>query len=116
MPKAILAKLNRLFSSFFWGETHGKAKRKWKCWRILCVLGEERGMGVQDLAEVQGILFVKFAWQFLTHNSWWARYFKAKYAKHGIVVEAGRACFGYIFWKKVAEKFPLQVHNSRWKV
>lgn len=36
VPKEVLNKINGILSSFFWGETDGKRKRKWWAWSLLC--------------------------------------------------------------------------------
>ncbi|XP_042969088.1 uncharacterized protein LOC122301771 [Carya illinoinensis] len=85
LPNLVFKKLQGLFANFFWGEQDDKSKWKWRAWKKLCVPVKEGGIVVRDLEEVQKSLFLKFRWNLLTKNSLWAKFFRAKYVKHGIL-------------------------------
>lgn len=77
---------------------------------------EEGGVGIRDFVEIQNSLYVKFAWQLLTQNFLWARFFGAKYVKHVIhfVNEVSSPCS--IFWKKIASQLHVLVQHTKWKI
>ncbi|KAG2690483.1 hypothetical protein I3760_09G188800 [Carya illinoinensis] len=49
VPQVIISKIHKLMSSFFWGESDGRDKRKWVAWRHICNPVEEGGLGLQAL-------------------------------------------------------------------
>lgn len=76
LPKGIFAKLKSIFSNFHWGSSAEKKKRKWVSWRCICLLTDEGGLGIQDLAEVRKSLFLKFVWNLILGGSLWSDFFK----------------------------------------
>jgi hypothetical protein len=52
VPKQIFGKINRLFSTFFWGSSEGRPKRKWVSWESVCRPVDEGGVGIRNIMDV----------------------------------------------------------------
>ncbi|OVA07571.1 hypothetical protein BVC80_669g5 [Macleaya cordata] len=59
VPKRVLAMVNRMIATFFWGSSEERAKRNWVAWANLCTPLPEGGLGVRNLEEVLqlGVLY-----------------------------------------------------------
>ncbi|KAF5450402.1 hypothetical protein F2P56_030760 [Juglans regia] len=114
-PKAVIEKLQRIISTFFWGFKDGKAKKKWRSWVALCKPVTEGGLGICSLQDVQSSLHMKIAWNLLQGTSLWSQFFLAKYIgdRHISMVDPKK---GSIFWKMILKNIPLVQANSKWKV
>jgi hypothetical protein len=115
VPKQIFGKINRLFSTFFWGASEGRPKRKWVCWDSVCRPVDEGGVGIRNIMDVYSSLQSKFAWKFLSEDTLWSRFFKAKYVKnqHISLVDSSK---GSRFWKMLINSIPLVIDKSFWRV
>ncbi|KAG2705714.1 hypothetical protein I3760_05G069400 [Carya illinoinensis] len=115
VPNVVLLALNRLLSSFFWGDTTGKGKRKWVVWRHICKPIQEGGIGIRDFGDIQKALHMKFTWKLLSGNSLWADFFRGKYVrgKHLSLVDSNK---GTRFWKAIGKSIPDILNNSQWLV
>jgi hypothetical protein len=98
MPKQIFGKINRLFSTFFWVSSEGRPKRKWVSWESVCRPLDEGGVGIRNIMDVYSSLQSKFSWKFLSEDTLWSRFFKAKYVKnqHFSLVDSSK---GSRIWK-----------------
>lgn len=65
MPKSVFANINRILSTFFWGEVDGSPKKKWCAWHKICKPVSEGGLGLRDLEEMQKSLQIKFALKYI---------------------------------------------------
>ncbi|GLT71798.1 hypothetical protein SLA2020_437910 [Shorea laevis] len=115
VPKQIFGKINRLFSTFFWGSSEGRPKRKWVSWESVCRPVDEGGVGIRNIMEVYSSLQSKFAWKFLSEDTLWSRFFKAKYVKnqHISLVDSSK---GSRFWKMLIKSIHMVVDKSIWCV
>lgn len=66
VPRIVLMELNRLLSSFFWGESEGKGKRKWVAWAKICRPIHEGGLGIRAFGDIQRALHMKLAWKLIS--------------------------------------------------
>ncbi|KAG2722809.1 hypothetical protein I3760_02G143800 [Carya illinoinensis] len=115
VPKTVLKALNKLLSSFFWGESHGKGKRKWISWNHICKPIEEGGLGIRDFGDIQKALHWKLAWRLIKGQSLWADFFRGKYAR-GTHLSLVTPTKGTRFWKSVASNIQEVLSNSKWSV
>ncbi|XP_042958232.1 uncharacterized protein LOC122293851 [Carya illinoinensis] len=76
VPHGVYVALNRIMSSFFWGDLEGRGKRKWVAWKNICHPTEEGGLGIRDFEEIQRALHMKFAWHLIQGHSLWAEFFR----------------------------------------
>ncbi|XP_042939510.1 uncharacterized protein LOC122274547 [Carya illinoinensis] len=115
VPQVTISKIHQLMSSFFWGESDGRDKRKWVEWRYICNPVEEGGLGLRALQDCQKALHMRFAWNLIQGNSLWANFFKAKYVgtTPWCLVQAPK---GSRFWRMVANCIPLLLNNLKWKI
>ncbi|XP_041015027.1 uncharacterized protein LOC121257846 [Juglans microcarpa x Juglans regia] len=81
VSKVVIAKLNNILLSFFWGEHGGKAKMKWCAWDQISKPTSEGALGLRSFSEVQSVMHMKLAWSLLSTNSLWARFMLQKYGK-----------------------------------
>ncbi|XP_040995112.1 uncharacterized protein LOC121241423 [Juglans microcarpa x Juglans regia] len=88
VPTVVIKSLNRLLSSFFWGESDGKDRRKWVAWKEICRPIDEGGLGIRDFRDIQRALHMKLAWRLISGQSLWAEFFKGKYVRGN----------HYLFW------------------
>ncbi|XP_041001624.1 uncharacterized protein LOC121247322 [Juglans microcarpa x Juglans regia] len=65
VPQVTIAKIQRLMSSFFWGEADGRDKRKWLAWNKICNPVEEGGLSIRSLQDIQKALHMRFAWNLI---------------------------------------------------
>lgn len=65
VPYTVILALNRMLSSFFWGDSDGKGKRKWIAWKNLCRPIEEGGLGIRNFDDTQWALHSKLAWRLI---------------------------------------------------
>ena len=56
VPKVVIKALNKLLSSFFWGDSDGKGKKKWISWTHICRPPDEGGLGIRDFSDIQEAL------------------------------------------------------------
>ncbi|KAF5474793.1 hypothetical protein F2P56_006657 [Juglans regia] len=87
VPKVVIRSLNKLLSSFFWGESGGKSRRKWISWKYICTPTDEGGLGIRDFGDVQRALHMKLAWNLIKGNSLWAEFFGGPLYAHFPVTE-----------------------------
>jgi len=115
VPKQIFGKINRLFSTFFWGASEGRPKRKWVSWDSVCRPVDEGGVGIRNIMDVYSSLQSKFAWKFLSEDTLWSRFFKAKYVKnqHFSLVDSSK---GSRFWKMLINSVSLVIDKFVWRV
>ncbi|XP_042956358.1 uncharacterized protein LOC122292186 [Carya illinoinensis] len=115
VPKTVLNVLNRLLSSFFWGDSDGKGKRKWIAWHNICRPIEESGLGIRDFGDIQKALHMKLAWRLVTGHSLWADFFRGKYVRgnHLSLLEPNK---GTRLWKSIVRSIPDVLNNSKWLV
>ncbi|XP_042980144.1 uncharacterized protein LOC122310314 [Carya illinoinensis] len=114
-PKGVIKKLERLFSTFFWGVRDGRSKKKWKAWEDLCRPVSEGGVGLRKLQEVHTSLHMKLVWNLLHGTSMWSKFFLAKYVrqKHISIVDPLK---GSKFWKTLLQNLPEVQKYSKWQV
>lgn len=110
VPKVVLTALNRILSSFFWGEFDGKGKRKWVAWKHLCRPTDEGGFGIRDFVDIQRALHLMLAWRLIKGHYLWADFFIGKYAR-GNHLSLLMPIKGTRFWKSIACSIP-KVLNS----
>ncbi|XP_035541522.1 uncharacterized protein LOC118344586 [Juglans regia] len=115
VPNGVFKVLNRIMSSFFWGNSDGRGKRKWVAWKNICYPTEEGGLGIRDFGDVQRALHMKFAWHLLRGQSLWADFFKGKYVK-GIHLSLLSPNKGTLFWKAIVRCIPEVLNQSKWLV
>ncbi|XP_042964739.1 uncharacterized protein LOC122298962 [Carya illinoinensis] len=113
VPHGVYVALNRIMSSFFWGDFEGKGKRKWVAWKYTCQPTEEGGLGIRDFEEVQRALHMKFAWHLLQGHSLWADFFRGKYVQ-GSHLSLLSPTKGTRFWKAIVHCIPEVLNNSKW--
>ncbi|KAF5452775.1 hypothetical protein F2P56_027742 [Juglans regia] len=115
VPKIVIRELNKLLSSFFWGDYEGKGKRKWVAWKKNCCPIEEGGLGIRDFEDIQRALHMKLAWRLMSGHSLWADFFKGKYVKdkHLSLLVPNK---GTRVWKSIVKSIPDVIHNSKWLV
>jgi hypothetical protein len=115
VPKQIFGKINRLFSTFFWGASEGRPKRKWVSWDSVCRPVDEGSVRIRNIMDVYSSLQSKFSWKFLSEDTLWSRFFKAKYVKnqHISLVDSSK---GSRFWKVLINSVPLVIDKSVWHV
>jgi len=115
VPKLIISSLNRLMSSFFWGERDGKGKKKLVAWRNICKPIEEGGLGIRSFDEMQKALHLKLAWKLMHENSLWTNFFRSKYVgnKPLMVLDSQK---GTSFWRMIVRSIPTVLSNSKWKI
>ncbi|XP_042958059.1 uncharacterized protein LOC122293578 [Carya illinoinensis] len=65
VPKVVIKALNRILSSFFWGDSDGKGKKKWISWTHICRPPDEGGLGIRDFSDIQEALHWKLAWRLI---------------------------------------------------
>lgn len=107
----MFSRLLSILSRFFWGEGHGKAKRKWLALSKLCKPTMEGGIGVRDFSEVQKAKHMKFAWRLLPMDNLWTRFFKAKYFRNRHVMEVYAKASYSRFWKSMVRVMPEVLEN-----
>ncbi|XP_042979857.1 uncharacterized protein LOC122310040 [Carya illinoinensis] len=114
-PKAVIEKIYRIISTFFWGVKDGKPKKKWRSWVDICKLVSEGGLGLRNLQDRTSSLHMKLAWNLLQGTSLWSKFFRAKYIgdRHISMVDHKK---GSLFWKMILNSIPLEQANSKWKV
>ncbi|XP_042964017.1 uncharacterized protein LOC122298309 [Carya illinoinensis] len=115
VPNGVYRVLNRIMSSFFWGDVEGKGKRKWVAWKHICHPTEEGGLGIRDFEDVQRALHMKFAWRLLQGHSLWADFFRGKYVQ-GNHLSLLNPTKGTRFWKAIVHCIPEVLNNSKWLV
>lgn len=98
VPKGVLKGLKIIFSNFLWVANEGRKKRKSM---IVCLSIEEGGLGIRDLSDVLGSLFMNFSWKMLKGDSIWSKFFKAKYVRHSHIAALTSYSRGSRFWKRV---------------
>ncbi|CAI9756989.1 unnamed protein product [Fraxinus pennsylvanica] len=64
----------------------------------------------------KGALYMKFAWRFPSSDSLWAKIFRAKYFKHGILDIGNLSYIGTRFWRSVRGCLPEVIERSQWKI
>ncbi|KAG2719727.1 hypothetical protein I3760_02G003400 [Carya illinoinensis] len=108
-------KLERIFSTFFWGVRDGRPKKKLRAWEELCQLVSKGGVGLRKLYEVQASLHMKLVWNLLQGNYIWLKFFLAKYVcqKHISIVDPLK---GSKFWKMLLHNLPAVQKYSKWNV
>ncbi|XP_042983328.1 uncharacterized protein LOC122312726 [Carya illinoinensis] len=114
-PKAVIEKIHRIISTFFWGVKDGKPKKKWCSWVDICKPVSEGGLGLRNLQDVQSSLHMKLAWNLLQGTSLWSKFFHTKYIgdRHISMVDHKK---GSLFWKMILNSISLVQANSKWKV
>ena len=115
VPNSIIKVLNRLMSTFFWGEVNGKGKKKWVAWTNICKPVEEGGLGLRNLDDMQKALHMRFAWNLIQGKSLWARFFKEKYVGSSpwSLLDTKK---GTRFWKMIVKSIPNILNNSKWRI
>ena len=115
VPHTVILALNRILSSFFWGDVDGRGKRKWVAWKNICRPIEEGGLGIQDFDDIQKALHYKLAWLLIQGKSLWADFFTGKYVRgnHLSLLEPTK---GTRFWKSIVRCIPDVLSNSKWIV
>lgn len=53
--------INSILVTFFWNESNGTVKCKWRAWEKLCKSIEEGGIGVRKLTDINKSFLMKFA-------------------------------------------------------
>ncbi|OVA09801.1 Ribonuclease H domain [Macleaya cordata] len=117
VPKSVLAKVNLMFSNFFWGSHEGKPKRKWVSWNSICKPVSEGGLGVRNIEEVRRCFRLKALWNALTSKSVWSNFIRGKYGIHNRILSAYTPPQSATkFWKECACLSAVLATNSAWKV
>lgn len=53
VPKLVFTIINRILSTFFWGEMDGSPKKKWCAWHKIYKPITKGGLGLRDFEEIQ---------------------------------------------------------------
>lgn len=101
VPIFVLKKINSIMATFLWGESNGKAKRKWDSCSKLCKPVEGGGIGVKDIQEVQKAFFIEFAWRLLLVDNLWTKFFLAKYVQNRHICSINQPPVRSRFWKVI---------------
>ncbi|KAF5471342.1 hypothetical protein F2P56_011784 [Juglans regia] len=64
-PQAIINKIHRLMSFFFWGEIEGWEKKKRMAWKHFYKPVEEGGHRLRHLHDMQKVLHMRFTWNLI---------------------------------------------------
>ncbi|XP_070034440.1 uncharacterized protein [Nicotiana tomentosiformis] len=98
-PKAILRKLEKYFSNFFWRKAENKNKYHWSSWNNICYPFEEGGAGFKKLDDLCKTFTAKRWWRLRIDDNLWAQFMKAKYFSRSHPV-ARALDFGTSTWKE----------------
>jgi hypothetical protein len=84
-------------------------------WDSVCRPVDEGGVGIRNIMDVYSSLQSKFAWKFLSEDTLWSRFFKAKYVKnqHFSLVDSSK---GSRFWKMLINSVSLVIDKFVWRV
>ncbi|KAL9691024.1 hypothetical protein QQ045_011441 [Rhodiola kirilowii] len=81
VPKTILRRIESLMASFIWDQGDQK-RHHWIRWAHICRNKASGGLGIKPLADVQLAFQGKLAWAYISSDSLWAGFNRAKH--HGV--------------------------------
>ncbi|CAH9124930.1 unnamed protein product [Cuscuta epithymum] len=81
LPKQVITILEKKMASFLWGSTNDNHRFHWVKWSKLCYPTEEGGWGIRSLIDLEKAYTLKLWWKWMTHNSLWSTFFKARYPR-----------------------------------
>nr|XP_027067853.1 uncharacterized protein LOC113693523 [Coffea arabica] len=79
LPRGVIKRIEKLMSTFLWGEVEGRDKRHWRKWQALCKPTQENGLGLRRLQDVQDAFGCKLWWKMRTSDTLWTRFMRAKH-------------------------------------
>ncbi|KAK6161362.1 hypothetical protein DH2020_004743 [Rehmannia glutinosa] len=117
IPQTICAKIEGACANFWWGMEGGRKKIHWLKWTELCRPKNMGGMGFRNLVEFNKALLAKQIWRIIRNpNSLVARVLKARYFRHGDIMEASIGTKPSYIWRSLLWSRDLIKQGASWRI
>ena len=110
-PKSILCQLEKIMSSFFWGEVDERDKRHWTKWSNLCKPTQENGLGLCQLDDTAKAFECKLWRKLGSSNTLWSQFMLSKYASVEHITTAAVKPSSSYNWKRMLRVRDLVENN-----
>ncbi|XP_074271202.1 putative mitochondrial protein AtMg00310 [Silene latifolia] len=117
IPEGLIEDLHTVAARFWWGSKEGERKLHWWSWEKMCQPKSLGGMGFRDMRIFNQALLAKQVWRLLVRpESLVCRILKAKYFKHGSILDARRGFDPSFTWRSLWNAKSLLMDGLRWRV